>query len=83
VNDGVKWLAVLGSADEYLFNSGTVGEVAFDEGDACGNKIAPAMAQVVEYSWFVTLRSEKTGDSTTYVTGTAGNQNPHKNTVLP
>jgi hypothetical protein len=60
----------------------TVGKIGFDELDAGRNKLAPAVTQVIEYNGIMPFGGEQHGHCPADVSGTAGNQDFHKNTVL-
>ena len=83
MKDRIKGLAFSFCGLENFFNQSTIGEVSFDEFDTGRNHLAASMAEVVKHNRLMTLREEKSGDCASDVSGTAGNQSSHKNTVLP
>jgi len=83
VQNSIKRGALLFRCDEKFLDRGTIGQIALDENYPLGNHFKARMAQIVEYNRLVTLSGKQSRHSATDISRTAGNQYPHKNTVLP
>ena len=83
MKDGIEGLTFALCRSENLLNQVTICEIAFDEFHARRNHLAACVTEVVKYNWLMTLREKQRGNRAPDITGTAGNQSSHKNSVLP
>jgi len=61
-----------------VFQSLAVADIARNEGDAGRKEVAAAVAQIIKNTSLMAARSEESGNGTTNVSGSAGNENVHK-----
>jgi hypothetical protein len=78
VEDAVKGFSLSFGGGKDIFKPGSVCQLSLDKFDAGGQKVAPAMAQVVKNNGMGSIFSQQTRNSTTYVPRTACNQYFHE-----
>jgi hypothetical protein len=83
VENCVEWPARFCRPAEKLFKGRPILQFALKEFDTSRHELATAVAQVIEYKRLVAALCERGGNCSAYISGTAGNQNSHKNTVSP
>lgn len=82
VDNTIKWLLIISGGEENLLEVGTVAQLALNQFHAGRQQVAATVAQVVVNNGFMSIANQKCRDGTSYVPCTAGNQYPHKKTVL-
>jgi hypothetical protein len=83
VQNTVKRLAISFGLSEKVFDGGPVCQFSFDKLHSSRQQIPASMAQVIKNSSFMSRLSQQASHGTTYIPGPAGDQNLHKNAVLP
>jgi hypothetical protein len=82
VDNSVKRLILGFRGDEKVFKKCPITKLSFDEINAWREEIAAAMTEVVKDDSRVSRFGKEPGDCTTYIPGTASNQDLHKKALL-
>jgi hypothetical protein len=79
MEDAIEGFSLFFRFREGAFEERAVGEVAFDKFNTLRQKVAGAVAEVIENDGLVTALCEEAGDGTSDVPCTACNENLHEN----
>jgi hypothetical protein len=82
VENRIKRIMISAGGRENLLEMGTVGQLSLNQFHARRQQVAASVAQVVVDHGFMSILDQECRDGTSYVPRTAGNQYPHKKTVL-